>query len=421
MRKALLYSAVTVSLLLGVASLTLPSQATTLTPTSGQSLGQPGSGATSAQVTKKKKKKKCKKKSCKKPAYKALQVSVGGAHACMIRANRTLWCWGANRGGQLGIGTRAPSLSTATPLPKKVGKAKNWKYVTAGGGHTCAIRTNGAGWCWGHKDIALGTGTSGHQTRPKPILGGHSWLSLDAGQTNTCGIASNNTLWCWGWNGSGQVGDGTDTNRRLPTRVGIASDWIQVSVGSHHTCGLRAGGSAWCWGEGGQLGNGVSSDSNVPTAVVSTGSPWLQFSAGGYHTCGIKADQSMWCWGNGANGELGTGSYDNELVPTRVGLATDWVPGSLDVGTSHSCANRSTSGAFCWGSNLDGELGDNTRINRSVPRPVATGGNFTSLALGPSNSCGLRSNQTVWCWGFNLNGQLGNGSRRLSKVPVRVR
>jgi alpha-tubulin suppressor-like RCC1 family protein len=129
-------------------------------------------------------------------------------HTCAVRTDGTLWCWGRNSDGELGIG---PGASKNTPA--QVGKATDWSLVSSGGYstyHSCAVKTTG-------------------------------------------------TLWCWGGNTSGQLGDGTRISRDTPTQVGSATNWSDVAPGSNHTCAVRTDGTLWCWGtnHNGQLGDGT--------------------------------------------------------------------------------------------------------------------------------------------------------------------
>jgi alpha-tubulin suppressor-like RCC1 family protein len=84
------------------------------------------------------------------------QVSAGGGHTCAIRTNNTLWCWGVNFAGQLGLGDTRTRF-----VPHEVGTRSGWAQVSAGGDHTCAIRTNNTLWCWGGQ-LRGGTRTRRH-------------------------------------------------------------------------------------------------------------------------------------------------------------------------------------------------------------------------------------------------------------------
>ena len=183
-----------------------------------------------------------------------------------------------------------------------------------------------------------------------------------------------------------------------------------VAAGAFHTCGATLGG-VYCWGAD------YGSDS-VPRLVSSD--VFDSLTAGQYFTCGLKADQSAWCWGSvNSDGQLGRGfAGGGSLVPAPVqgGLAFT----QIAAGANHTCGVSTGGGAFCWGSNSSGQLGDSTSVNRSVPTPVAGGLAFASVTAGLAHTCGILTDGTVYCWGANGSGQLGIGTTAPDSAPQPV-
>lgn len=155
---------------------------------------------------------------------------------------------------------------------------------------------------------------------PTRVGAGVDWVRVSAGGFHTCGVRSDRSLWCWGHGDYGELGLGDRTDRLVPTRVGSEVDWARVSANiSGHTCGVRTDRSLWCWGNNrlGQLGLGDRTRRLVPT-LVGAGVQWASVSGGAGHTCGVRTDLSLWCWGWNSSGQLGLGDTRKRLVPRRV-------------------------------------------------------------------------------------------------------
>ena len=166
---------------------------------------------------------------------------LGGPAASHTRADAT------------GQHTTAGRMSPGTP----------WARIAAGGDHTCGIRTDGTLWCWGDNDAGeLGLGNHTGHDRPwqitTPAAGG--WASVTAGGEDTCGIRTDATLWCWGNNWEGQLGIGNENSQGRPRQVTtpVPGGWASVTTAGDHTCATRTDATLWCWGANGngQLGLG---------------------------------------------------------------------------------------------------------------------------------------------------------------------
>jgi alpha-tubulin suppressor-like RCC1 family protein len=194
---------------------------------------------------------------------------MGERHACGIQADESLWCWGANERGQLGLGRSGITRGSSTPM--LVDAITGYDLVTAGLAHTC-VRSSLGGviMCWGDGSRGqLGTGNRGDRDYVWPIRGSLHLEAIDAGDRHTCGISPSGFLICWGANESGQLATGDTVDRAEPTIASLRSPWILVSAGARHTCGIDGAGALYCWGEGadGQLGTGDTERRAQPTRV----------------------------------------------------------------------------------------------------------------------------------------------------------
>jgi alpha-tubulin suppressor-like RCC1 family protein len=175
-----------------------------------------------------------------------------------------------------------------------VGGFTDWCNVSVGVQHTAAVRTNGSLWAWGNNGGGrLGDNTIVSKSSPVSVVGGFTdWCHVSAGGGFTAAIRTNGTLWTWGLNSQGQLGDNTAVSRSSPVSVvGGFTDWCQVSAGSSHTAALRTTGSLWTWGcnGAGQLGDNTVVAKSSPVSVVGGFTNWCQVSAGGEHTAAINS------------------------------------------------------------------------------------------------------------------------------------
>jgi alpha-tubulin suppressor-like RCC1 family protein len=145
-----------------------------------------------------------------------------------------LWAWGYNGSGQLGLGN-----TTNYSSPKAVGALATWSEVSAantyGGGSFClAIKTDGTLWAWGRNNTGqLGIGNTTTYSSPKQIGALTTWSKTAAGAGGfSLAIKTNGTLWSWGSNAYGQLGFGNTTAYSSPKQIGALTTWSKVSAGA---------------------------------------------------------------------------------------------------------------------------------------------------------------------------------------------
>ena len=190
-----------------------------------------------------------------------LQVSSGSATVAVQR-DGSLWTWGANEVGQLGIGSTSTISQTSVP-----------------------------------QQIGLG------------------YVAVAAGLNFCMALKDDGTLWSWGYNPSGQLGDGTTTIRYSPVQIG--SGFAAIAAGQNFGMGLKSDGSLWTWGfnSDGQLGNGTTTDQHSPVQI---GTGFTLIAAGDEFAVAAKSDGTLWAWGNNLDGQLGDGTNINRSSPVQV-------------------------------------------------------------------------------------------------------
>ena len=229
--------------------------------------------------------------------------------------------------------------------------------VATGQHHTCAILDDGTVWCWGSNEYGqLGVANSSNlgnwRYSPNQVImpDGTSTIAISLGYWHTCAVVDDGRSFCWGDNGYGQLGDGTFTDRNFPTQVSGSTQYISISLGQIHTCAITVQKTLQCWGSNGfqQLGYSGGSSSIPQNTLLPAGSQVSSIISGYYHTCAILTTMEMYCWGHDNNNRLNTeyqcnndfsnGCYgDNRQTPALSQLPTGRNAIGAYLGFDYSC------------------------------------------------------------------------------------
>ncbi|MDA8680859.1 hypothetical protein N9M45_04645, partial [Euryarchaeota archaeon] len=388
----------------------------------------------------------------------AVSISTGHDHTCTILDSGEVSCWGWGYHGRLGNGTTTNKLTPV--LTSSLGSGRTAAALSLGGTHTCVILDTGEVSCWGlGGDGQLGNGGTSNQLTPTLTSGlgtttdpriaalserdfdgdgvlniyeGHIDIvdtqgsSISSGAYHTCTILDNGSVSCWGQGTSGELGNGATSNVNIPTltsTLGIGRTAVAISSGQAHTCAILDNGEVSCWGDGyyGQLGNGGTSDKTTPTLTSSLGigRTAVAISAGAQNTCVILDNGAVSCWGNGYYaGNGGTSQQNSPALTSSLGTGRTAV--AISSGNEHTCVILDNGSVSCWGSGTWGQIGDGASTSRGTPTLTSSlGTNRTAVAIssGTSYTCVTLDNGSASCWGSGTNGQLGNGGTS-SNTPV---
>ncbi len=278
-------------------------------------------------------------------------------------------------------------------------------------------------------DAAIG----GKQHTPVAVAGAHTFAALALGEFYSCGLDGIGQAYCWGSDDAGQLGEGVSAvnQQALPVAVSGGHTFAAITASSHTTCALTVAGQAYCWGSDftGQVGNGPPIAVAIHDPVAVSGShTFTKISTGGEgsgsHTCALDPTGNAYCWGANVSGQLGDG-FPNQFQLSPVAVAGNHIFSDIAVGGSHTCALDPAGMAYCWGQDDPAfeQLGNGTDgLSQPVPVPISGVHTFTSLVAGGWHTCGLTATNDGYCWGSDSNGQLGEdgvvGNHR--STPVRV-
>lgn len=349
------------------------------------------------------------------PAAVVSSVSLGRSHAAAVSASR-LFTWGANEAGELGQGD-----TVERHAPAELASELRFSTLAAGDDFTCALDELGSAYCFGANDRGqLGQGDRAERHAPVHVPLPVAARSITTDFAHVCALLADARLFCWGRNQEGELGqddavppqnDETARDALEPVEV-PGADFASADAGDGHTCAVRLNGSLWCWGRntGHQLGEGDDAQVRHPIQV-GTELDWLRVDSGQQHSVALKRDHSLWVWGLNEASNSGEGfplgmDVDEVVSPTRLGTASDWV--TIATRVFHTCAVNRAGELWCWGRNVEGQLGTGDTLLRKEPTLVAQG--VTDLAVSWFTTCALYRSGGIACTGKNEQGELGDGT-----------
>lgn len=348
--------------------------------------------------------------------------SIGNYHAGCVKNDGTLWMWGYNTDGELGDN----SVTHRSSPVQTVAFGSNWLKLGLGGFHTGCIKRDNTLWLWGlNANGQIGDNSATNRSSPVQVLTwAENWSipSNDESSISAC-IKTDGTLWVWGQNDRGQLGDNTVASKSSPIQtVAGGNNWSSVATGYKKTYGLKTDGTLWGWGnnQNGDMGDNTVVYKSSPVQTVAGGTNWSSIAASSFSAGGLKTDGTLWIWGGNGSGEIGDNTTAGRSSPVQtVTFATDWA--KFAMGGSHVAAIKKNGTLWCWGSNFYGQLGDNTVTSRSSPVETVTGGNnWIQVACGSNHTVGLKTDGTLWVWGYNQFGSLGDNTLTHRSSPVQT-
>ncbi|MBI4946949.1 MAG: T9SS type A sorting domain-containing protein [Bacteroidetes bacterium] len=394
------------------------------------------------------------------PSWKAAKtIAASNTNAVTVCTNGSAMSFGYNNHGQIGDNTILEKH-----VPTAVWTISNIISVGSGGYYfSLGLKNDGTVWAWGDNTVyQLGDGTTTERRTPVQVLGpgGVGFLTgiiqVSSGYQHSLALKSDSTVWAWGNNPSGQLGDGTTTNRSTPVQVvgpggvGFLTGIVAVSSGNDFSIALKNDGTVWAWGKNaeGALGNNSpgNTPSSTPVQVLAGASGCgtylcniFAIDAGADHVLAVKNDGTVWAWGNNFFGQLGNGlapvfaggcwciKTPVQVVTGASGCTTNLCNiTDISAGYNQSIALRNDGTVWAWGLNSNGQLGDNTLVDKNAPVQVLGPGGVGFLtgirvvSTGWNGSYAIKNDSTLWSWGGNSTGQIGDNTTTQRQTPVQT-
>lgn len=353
------------------------------------------------------------------------QILTGFNHTLAVKPDGTLWAWGKNDYGQLGLNDTRDRNA-----PVQVGADTDWESVAIGAFHSLAIRTDGTLWAAGYNAFGhLGVGDLVDRDDFIQVGSDTDWATAYPGGFHSLVLKDDQTVHAFGLNEHGQLGLGDTVNRRDPIEVGVSETWGDIGAGVEHSLGIKADGTLWGWGNNNLYQLGRDSGQAASTAIpylapiqIGTISDWLQVAAGHYHSVAVRTGNTLWGWGDNGAGQLGNGDSNRISIdaPTQIGLDTNWT--DVRACLYFTVAKKTANTLWSAGDDEFGQLGQGALTDPFSLAFTQIGSDtdwLTPLVVGRAHVFAGKTGGSVFhAWGRNTEGQLGDGSNLDRNIPT---
>ena len=282
---------------------------------------------------------------------------------------------------------------------QQVGSLSTWASVSTSANHRLAIKTDGTLWSWGYNSKGqLGLGDIVNRSSPVQVGALTTWAKVVGSGRESAAIKTDGTLWTWGWNldtnwhhADGVLGQNDTITRSSPTQVGALTNWSKITIAGQTynypaMIAIKTTGEAWGWGAyPRQIGNSSVGNNTSSPVLVGGGLTWAKINQGNhYNVNGITTDGKMWVWGQLTRGAGGNnvGTAYAQLTPLQSGALTTWsqVNSASTIGIKHNLAIKTDGTLWAWGANDNGVLG----LGTAAAYIPGSGGKFGPEASSPT-------------------------------------
>ena len=274
-------------------------------------------------------------------------VFSGAQNGIATKTDGTLWAWGRNEYAVLGQNDRTNYSS-----PRQVGTDTTWsqgrKKLTSSSRGSSAIKTDGTLWTWGVNSVG-NLGLNNVNVSSPTQLPGTTWSEITMTNNATGATKTDGTLWVWGTNWFGSLGLNDRTQYSSPVQV-PGTTWSAIFNNQHWNsgmAGLKTDGTLWTWGhnESGVLGlnQAQATVESISSPTQIGGTTWSSNTSNfGYGMAGMKTDNTLWMWGYASPGSLAQNDRTQYSSPVQV-PGTDWETAQFTYALGVGVIKKSTS------------------------------------------------------------------------------
>ncbi len=313
-------------------------------------------------------------------------MRAGCGHTLALTTTGRVLAWGYNNDGELGDRTTTSSL---TPVKVVLPQGTRVKAIRAGCFHSLALTTKGHVLAWGfggQGELGIGSTLSSPDPVRVTLPKGTKVRAISAGSGHSLAVTTTGRLYAWGSNGSGQLGDGTTIDRDTPVRVKLpkGTKVTLIAAGEGHSLARTSTGRVLAWGDNtdGDLGNGTTTGSLTPVTVKLPRRAKVRGLFGGCaQSLARTARGHVLAWGDNSTGALGNGTTTNSDIPVRVKLPAHTKVTAVAAGCDHNLALTARGHVLAWGFGALGQLGNGTTTNSDLPVRVEIPAGLVAIAV----------------------------------------
>ncbi|XP_055530268.1 probable E3 ubiquitin-protein ligase HERC4 isoform X2 [Wyeomyia smithii] len=345
-----------------------------------------------------------------------------------------IYCWGNSVHGELGLGG-IEEEQVMLPREMSWCHATSLQQVACGGSHSLLLTDDGKLFACGNNDLGqLGHDTADvPNKRPQFVSSLENYIitQVRSGSAHSLALTNWGQLFSWGSNAVGQLGHDSDQSSFSTPRMvkSIATKTIvQIAAGQMHCLALTNSGELYAWGANGygQLGLGMTNEKISSPALVKSlaGVPIAFIACGGCHSFAISKSGAIFCWGKNTFGQLGLNDLNSRCYPTQLKTLRSLGVRYISCGDDFSVFLTQEGGVLTCGAGTFGQLGHGTYSNEILPRMVfeLMGSKITQIACGRRHTLAfVPSRGKIYGFGLGGVGQLGVGVSTSFNTPQIVR